>query len=88
MIFIGKVPYRISLLGGASDLNWFVKEKQYGLCLGYPLKKFSYTIINKLPCDSQKGILDYSVREIYSSIDDIVHPIIREVLKELHLNSF
>ncbi len=88
MIFVGKVPYRISLLGGASDLNWFVKEKQYGHCLGYPLKKFSYTIINKLPCDSQKGILDYSVREIYSSIDDIVHPIIREVLKEFHLNSY
>ena len=28
-------------------------------------------------------ILDYSTREIYSSINDIVHPIVREVLKEL-----
>ena len=44
MIYIGKSPYRVSLLGGGSDLNWFVKKKQYGLCFGYSLNKFSYTI--------------------------------------------
>ncbi len=88
MIFVGKSPYRISLLGGGSDLNWFVKKKQYGLCFGYSLNKFSYTILNKLPKDSSKGILDYSAREIYSSVDDIVHPIIRETFKEMKLNSF
>ena len=27
MIFVGKAPYRVSLLGGGSDLDWFVKEK-------------------------------------------------------------
>lgn len=88
MIFVGKAPYRISLLGGGSDLNWFVKSKGYGLCLGYPLNKFSYSILNKLPKDSSKGIIDYSAREIYTSVEDIVHPIIRETLKEMSLNSF
>ena len=27
MIFIGKSPYRVSLLGGSSDLDWFVKKE-------------------------------------------------------------
>ena len=29
MIFVGKAPYRISLLGGGSDLDWFVKDNNY-----------------------------------------------------------
>ena len=31
MIYVGKSPYRVSLLGGGSDLDWFVKENNYGI---------------------------------------------------------
>ena len=34
MIFIGKSPYRVSLLGGGSDLDWFVKENGFGIVRG------------------------------------------------------
>ena len=49
MIFIGKAPYRISLLGGGSDIEWFLNEKKYGYALGYSLNKFSYSVLKKLP---------------------------------------
>jgi len=83
MIFIGKSPYRVSLLGGGSDLDWFVKEKGFGICLGFSLNQYSYSVINVLPENSKSGMLEYSTREIYSNINDIVHPIVREVLNEM-----
>ena len=88
MIFIGKAPYRVSLLGGGSDLDWFVRENGYGICLGFALNQYSYSVLNVLPKNAKRGILDYSTREIYSSINDIVHPIVREVLKELRILSY
>ncbi len=80
MIYIGKSPYRVSLLGGGSDLDWFVNDKNFGVCLGYSLDKYSYSIINVLPSISKKGILEYSTREEYRDPSEIVHPIVREVL--------
>ena len=88
MIFIGKAPYRVSLLGGSSDLDWFVKENGYGLCLGYSLDKSSYSVVNVLPKNSSKGILEYSNREEYSEIEEIVHPIVREVLSNLDISRY
>ena len=88
MIFVGKAPYRVSLLGGGSDLDWFVKEKKYGTCLGFSLEEYSYSVLNILPPDSKKGILEYSTRETYTSIHEIVHPIVREVLINLKINRY
>ncbi len=86
MIIISRCPYRISLLGGGSDLDWFIKEKNYGICLGYSLSKYTYTVINKLPSRSKRGILNYSSREEYSNISDIAHPLIRTALEENNIN--
>lgn len=88
MIFVGKSPYRISLLGGGSDLDWFVKDNNYGICFGYALQKYSYSVLNVLPSEATKGILEYSTREDYSSIEEIVHPIIREVIDDLKISKF
>lgn len=88
MIYIGKSPYRVSLLGGGSDLDWFVKEESFGVCLGYSLDKYSYSILNVLPSSSKKGILEYSTREEYINAEDIVHPIVREVLEYLKIPNF
>ena len=71
MIFIGKAPYRVSLLGGSSDLDWFVRENGYGICLGFALNQYSYSVLNVLPSNAKRGILDYSTREIYSSINNL-----------------
>lgn len=81
MISIGKAPYRISLLGGGSDLDWFLQSENNGISLGYSLKKYSYSVVNILDKRSTSGQLNYSVRENYRKINEIVHPLIREALK-------
>ena len=88
MIFIGKSPYRVSLLGGGSDLDWFVKKENFGVCLGYSLDKYSYSVLNVLPSTSKKGILEYSTKEEYSNPEEIVHPIVREVLRYFKTPNF
>ena len=88
MIVISRCPYRISLLGGGSDLDWFVKDNDYGVSLGYSLSKYTYTVINQLPKSSQRGILNYSSREEYTSVDEIAHPLIKEAFKEMDIESF
>ena len=69
MIYVGKSPYRVSLLGGGSDLDWFVKEEKFGVCLGYSLDQYSYSVLNILPSISKKGIIEYSTREEYKNSD-------------------
>ena len=69
MIIISRCPYRISLLGGSSDLDWFVKKEEFGTCLGYSLDKYSYSVLNVLPSFSNKGILEYSNREEYKNLN-------------------
>ena len=81
VICISRCPYRISLLGGGSDLGWFVDQEGYGISLGYSLSKYSYTVVNKLPKNSSRGILNYSSREEYFDPDEIAHPLIRSALK-------
>ena len=88
MIYIGKSPYRVSLLGGGSDLDWFVKDENFGVCLGYSLDKYSYSVLNVLPSISKKGILEYSNREEYTNSNDIVHPIVREVLSHFDIPNY
>ena len=88
MIFVGKAPYRVSLLGGGSDLDWFVKEKGFGICFGFALKEYSYSVLNILPKNARNGMIDYSTREIYDDINDIAHPLIREVLKDLKISQY
>ena len=87
MIVIGKSPYRISLLGGGSDLDWFIEDNEYGLSLGYSLDLHSYSVINKLSESSKFGTLNYSTRETYTKHEDIVHPLIREAFKVVNLDS-
>ena len=88
MIYIGKSPYRVSLLGGSSDLNWFLNKKNYGVCLGYSLNQYSYSVLNILPSYSKKGILEYSAREEYKNINEIVHPIVSEALLHFDISNF
>ncbi len=88
MIIVSRCPYRISLLGGGSDLDWFVKENNYGISLGYSLSKYTYTVINKLPSSAKRGILNYSSREEYSHVDEIAHPLIKTALEELNISNF
>ena len=77
--------------GGSKDLGdiqLFVKDEEYGVCLGYSLDKYSYSVINVLPSIARKGILEYSTREEYKNSNEIVHPIVREVLSYFNIQKY
>lgn len=88
MIIVSKCPYRVSLLGGGSDLDWFVEREDYGISLGYPFKKHSYIVINKLENIAKEGILNYSSKETYKTISEIAHPIIKATLEYFDIHEF
>ncbi len=85
MAIISKSPYRISLLGGSSDLDWYVNQKGQGICLGFSIKLYSRVLIASKG-SGDIGILNYSSREEYKDIESISHPIIRSSLKRFLIN--
>lgn len=85
MIIISRCPYRVSLLGGSSDLDWYVNNNEYGLAIGFAIKLYSRVIIC-YRSSSDKGILNYSSREEYRYVESISHPIIRSCLKKFNIN--
>lgn len=95
MIYVGKAPYRISLLGGGSDLDWFVKQNGYGIILGCAINKYTCVVASQRPdTTGRRGVLNYSAREEYIDVQSISHPLIRATLlrmgisKPLELASF
>tara|TARA_Y100001978_G_scaffold176851_1_gene169986 strand:+ start:1616 stop:2602 length:987 start_codon:yes stop_codon:yes gene_type:complete len=84
MIIISRCPYRVSLLGGSSDLDWYVNQNNYGISVGFSLKLYTRVILSYKE-SSDRGILNYSSREEYNDIDSISHPIIRTCLKKFNV---
>ena len=68
MIYISRCPYRVSLLGGGSDLCWWNREVSYGLSLGFSINKYTHIALSP-KVNGPLGILNYSSREIYESVD-------------------
>lgn len=85
MIVVARCPYRISLLGGSSDLDWFVNSNKRGLSIGFSIEYFSRVVLTYRDKSYLRGILNYSSREEYTNIDGISHPIIRTTLKKLSI---
>lgn len=86
ILSVARCPYRISLLGGGSDLDWFTELGNQGSCLGFSIQEYSH-VCTKFS-EEKKGILNYSNRETYESIETISHPLIREALLEFNINKF
>ena len=84
MIIIARCPYRVSLLGGSSDLDWYVNQIGYGISIGFSIKKYTRVIVSYRETN-EKGILNYSSREEYKDIESISHPIIRSCLKRFKI---
>lgn len=85
MIVVSKCPCRISLLGGGSDLEWFVKKHGFGMSIGFSVPIFSRVAIG-FRSNNNRGLLNYSSREEYLEIESISHPIIRACLTKFSIN--
>lgn len=73
-----KTPFRISFVGGGSDLPSFYK-RHYGAVVSTTIDKFMYIAIH--PYFHNKIRVKYSRTEDVETVAEIRHPLVRECLK-------
>jgi D-glycero-alpha-D-manno-heptose-7-phosphate kinase len=82
-MIISRTPFRISLFGGGTDYPAWFRENG-GAVLGTAINKYSYISVRKLPPFFEHRFrIAYSRLEYVREIDEIVHPVVREVLTEV-----
>ena len=79
-MIITRTPFRVSFIGGGSDLKDFY-SKAPGAVLSTTINKYMY--LNSHPFFNRKAFqLKYSKTELVNSVDGIQHQIFREVLRK------
>jgi D-glycero-alpha-D-manno-heptose-7-phosphate kinase len=78
-VIISRTPFRISFLGGGTDLPAFYEEEE-GAVLSTAIDKYIYITVNDRFDDTYR--LSYSKTEIVDSIDKIEHKIFKNVLQK------
>ena len=82
-MIITKTPLRISFVGGGSDIEEFY-SKQEGAVLSAAINKYMYISSHHF-FDKDKIRVKYSKTETVASVDEINHPIMREVLRKFNV---
>lgn len=83
-MIISRTPFRVSFAGGGSDLPSFYR-KSTGAVLSTSINKYMYITIHPW-FEKGKTVLKYSKTEVVDAIEDIKHPIFREVLNMYHVH--
>ncbi len=83
-MIITRTPFRVSLFGGGTDHpSWYRNNK--GNVLSFTIDKYCYISCRILPPFFQyKHRFVYSKIENSNSVDEIIHPAIKGVLKEMN----
>lgn len=84
-MYLSKTPLRISFLGGGSDLESFY-SREPGMVISTSIDKYIYLTMHSL-FEKGENFLKYSKSEKTKDINNIKHPIIREVLKEYQISN-
>jgi D-glycero-alpha-D-manno-heptose-7-phosphate kinase len=82
-MIISKTPFRMSFVGGGSDMHAYFKDN-VGAVLSTSINKYVYISVN--PKFDNKIRLSYSITEEANSAKDINHPIVRETLRLLDIS--
>ena len=83
-MIICRSPLRISLGGGGTDLPSYYQNAT-GFVIAAAIDKYVYVTVNR---PFVEGIfLKYSRLEKVNDVDSIIHPIIRESLREMNLRT-
>ncbi|MCP4265484.1 MAG: GHMP kinase [Candidatus Brocadiaceae bacterium] len=82
-MIITRTPFRVSFVGGGSDLVDFYCRNGYGAVVSATIKKYMYIVIH--PYFHDKIRLKYSKTEDVSSVEEIEHPIIKECMKKVNV---
>lgn len=80
-MIISRTPFRISFFGGGTDYPaWY--EDNGGLVMSATINKYAYLTIRELPPFFEyKHRIQYYKKEEVNSLDEIDHPVVREVSK-------
>ena len=85
-MIITRTPFRISFVGGGTDLKEYYAEED-GCVLSTSINKYIYVIVKR-----QIGIVEHKYRinwskvEFCNTIEEIEHPIVREALKMFEID--
>ena len=83
-----RVPARVSLLGGGTDLPPFIKENGYGISISVNINLYIFTIAKiHTTFFDEKYRLSYSKTELRQEISDIENNIARGILNYLNWES-
>jgi len=80
-MIITRTPFRVSFVGGGSDLREFYSKNGYGAVISTAIRKYMYIVIH--PYFHNKIRIKYSRTEDVDNADEIKHPIVRECLKRV-----
>lgn len=81
-MLIVKTPFRMSFLGGGTDMEDYYKEYG-GAVLATTFDKYCYHVMRYYPpFFKHRGRLTYSKIEDFNSFDEIEHPAVREALRK------
>lgn len=78
-MIIARTPFRISFLGGGTDLPDFYREEE-GAVLSTTINKYMHITVNNRFDETYR--LSYSKTEICKSVDEIEHKILKNVLSK------
>lgn len=84
-MIITRTPFRLSFLGGGSDLREFYARNGYGAVVSTAINKYMYIIIH--PYFHDKIRIKYSRTEDVNAASEVRHPIARECLKKVGIES-
>lgn len=84
-MIISKTPFRMSFVGGGSDLKSFYKEST-GAVVSTTIDKYMYLSMHK-HFEPSRSLLKYSKTESVGSIDEIEHVIIKEVFRYFNIKN-
>lgn len=85
-MIITKTPYRVSFFGGGTDYpEWY--QKNGGMVISAAIDKYCWITVRQLPqFFEHKYRIVYGQTELTKSIDEIVHPSVRECLRYVGIN--
>jgi D-glycero-alpha-D-manno-heptose-7-phosphate kinase len=79
-MIITQTPFRITLGGGGTDLPSYYRDHG-GFVFAMSINKYMYVMLNRRSVADRKIVIRYSQVETVDSIDEIKHPLAREVLR-------
>lgn len=85
-MIVSRTPVRLSFFGGGTDYKEYYCRKS-GAVLGTTIDKYIYVSISRIsPFFDYRIRVGYSKSELVNSVEDIVHPSVRECLRFKKIN--